>query len=115
MASRNQLLRAMLEKSRNVILESTEMHPELPQALQPRHLLRMCDRIERHLDDWPVSKLHRWIGFMQCAMMANRMLDLDGVKEMFATAKQAYGDPGEDLVDHLDPDQFFELDIGGEG
>jgi len=110
-----QLLRAMVEECRTVIHESVDRQQNLPEALQPTHLERMCDRLEKHLDDWPASKLNRWIGFIQCAMMANHMLDLDGVKSMFNRAKKAFGEPSEDLVDHLDPNSFFELDIGGEG
>jgi len=73
----------------------------------------MCDKIEDHADDWPVTKLHRWVGFVQCGMMANRMLDLDGAKAMFDEAKTAYGGGGEDeeFIDHLSG----EMDIGGQG
>ncbi len=49
-------------------------------SLQLKHLLWMCDRIETHAEGGPATKLHRWIGFVQAAMLANRMLDLDGLK-----------------------------------
>jgi hypothetical protein len=75
----------------------------------------MCDKIEEHAEDGPATKLHRWIGFVQCAMLAHRMLDLDGAKAMFDEAKVAHGETSEDLLDHLDPTSSFELDIGGEG
>ena len=77
----------------------------------------MCDRIEENARTWPDSKLHRWIGFVQCGMLANRMCDLTGVKEMFNAAKNAYGARAEDvdLVDHLDSESSFEFDIGGQG
>lgn len=115
MAATNQLLRAMVEECRNVIRECAEPNRDLPEALQPKHLQRMCDRMDKHLGDWPTSKLHRWIGFIQGAMMANHMLDLDSVKAMFNKVKKAYGERSEDLIDHLNPDDYFELDIGGEG
>ena len=111
----NLLIRAMVEECRSVILAWRKPDLDLPEALQPKHLERMCERIETHLEDWPSNRLHRWIGFIQCAMMAHRMLDLDGAKTMFDKAKNAYGEASEDLVDHLDPTDFFELDIGGQG
>ena len=46
-------------------------------------------QIEEHAEDGPATKLHRWIGFVQGAMLANRMLDLDGLKAMFDDAKAA--------------------------
>jgi hypothetical protein len=46
------------------------------------------------------------------------MLDLDELKGMFDEAKRAHGEASdnlEDLLDHLDPTNSFELDIGGQG
>jgi hypothetical protein len=51
-------------------------------------------------------------------MLANRMLDLDGLKAMFDNAKRDHGETSEDLedlTDHLDPTSSFEFDIGGQG
>jgi len=109
------LIRAMAEECRGLILEWNGPDLDLPEALQPKSLERMCDRIEKHAEDWSTAKLHRWIGFVQCAMMANRILDLDGIKAMFDKTKNAYGEASEDLLDHLDPKDYFEFDIGGEG
>ena len=39
-------------------------------------LLWMCDKIEDHAEDHPATKLHRWIGFIYCGMMAHRLLNL---------------------------------------
>jgi hypothetical protein len=75
----------------------------------------MCREIIGHTRDWPATKVHRWIGFVQAALIANQMLDLDGAKQMFDAAKNAYGAMSEDLVDHLDPTSDFEFDIGGQG
>ena len=72
-------------------------------------------QIEKHAEVGPATKLHRWIGFVQAAMLANRMLDLDVLKAMFDDAKRAHGETNEDLADHLDPTSSFEFDIGGEG
>jgi hypothetical protein len=109
------LILAMAEQCRAIIQEWRRPAPDLPNPLQPKHLEWMCDNIERHVEDWSAARLHRWIGFVQCAMMANRMLDLVGAKAMFDKAKVAHGEMTEDLLDHLDPASSFELDIGGEG
>jgi hypothetical protein len=100
------LITAMAVKCRNTIEDWHAREPDLPKPLQPSHLEWMCDMIERHADDWPSNKLHRWIGFVQSAMIANRMLDLDGAKALFDKAKVAYAETDEDLSD---------FDIGGEG
>jgi hypothetical protein len=108
------LVVAMAEKCRSLIVKRERSDPRLPKALHPQHLLWMCDQIERHAEEGPATKLHRWIGYIQCAMLAHRMLDLPGAKTMFDDAKIAHGGSSDDLVDHLDPDSTFEADIGGE-
>lgn len=112
------LVVAMAEQCRSLILESDTADLGLPTPLQPKHLLWMCDQIEKHAEGESAAKLHRWIGFVQAAMLANRMLDLDELKAMFDQAKTAHTQTSEDLedlIDHLDPTSSFELDIGGQG
>jgi hypothetical protein len=112
------LIVAMAEQCRNLIQQWNKPAPGLPKALQPKHLLWMCNQIEKHAEGGPVTKLHRWIGFVQAAMLANRMLNLDGLKAMFDEAKRSHGETGadgEDLMDHLDPTSSFEFDLGGQG
>ena len=112
------LITDMAEQCRRVIEEWKKPAPDLAKALQPKHLLWMCDQVEKHAEDGPANKLHRWIGFVQAAMLANRMLDLDGLKAMFDEVKRSHGETGEDLedlIDHLDPTSSFEFDIGGQG
>jgi hypothetical protein len=112
------LVVAMAQQCKRLILESHVADRGLPKELQANHLLWMCEQIERHAEDGPATRLHRWIGFVQGAMLANRMLDMDGLKAMFDQAKAAHltaGDDLEDLTDHLDPTSSFEFDIGGQG
>jgi hypothetical protein len=113
----NVLITAMALKCRDLIQEPWATQSGLPKALHPKHLLWMCNQIEAHADNWPVTKLHRWIGFIQCGMMANRILDLNAVKRMFDEAKNAHGGniPDSNLIDHLDSNDPFEMDIGGQG
>jgi hypothetical protein len=96
------LIVAMAEQCRSLIGKWERPNPRLPAALQPRHLLWMCEQIDQHADEGPPTKLHRWI-------------DLEGAKAMFDNAKVAHGRGSDDLVDHLDPTNSFEAEIGGEG
>jgi hypothetical protein len=110
------LVVAMATQCRALIQKSKKTDSDLPQVLHRNHLLWMCDRIENLAEEWPATKLHRWIGFVQCGMLANRMVDFGEVKAMFDEAKNAYGGSGEDedLIDHLDPTSSYEFDVGGE-
>lgn len=109
------LMREMIERCRTIIQDQSEPKSDLPEPLQPRHLLWMCDRMTQNLAEWPATRLHRWIGFIQCALIANRYIDLGEAKTMFERAKNAFGEPGQDLLDHLNPDHSFEFEIGGQG
>ena len=109
------LVTAMAHQCREILSKKLKLELGLPASLQPRHLIWMCDEIEQHAEEWPATKLHRWIGFIQGGLLANHMLDFRAAKAMFDEAKVAYGEASEDLLDHLDPDSSFELDIGGEG
>lgn len=113
----NLLVIAMVEECEDRIRKSNRNEPNLPRALHPRHLLWMCERIEKHADEWLATKIHRWIGFIQCGMLANQMLDLRDTKAMFDQVKDAHEDIGEDddLIDHLNPENSFDFDLGGEG
>src|SRR5438093_11953705 len=108
---------AMAEKCRDMLRDSDKDASGLPEELQPKHLLLMCRRIAEHSQDWPDTRLHRWIGFVQSGMMANHLLDLDGAKAMFNKLKNTFREVGEDqdLIDHLDVDDSFRFDLGGEG
>jgi hypothetical protein len=77
------LMTEMIEKCRRVILDQDEHALEhQPRPLRKTHLIRMCDRMIDHVDDWPAVKLNRWIGFIQCALIANRSLDLEEAKQI---------------------------------
>ncbi|MCA9064218.1 MAG: hypothetical protein KDA96_14205 [Planctomycetaceae bacterium] len=112
------LVVAMAEKCKRVIQEWDDYDARLPKALHRKHLLWMCEKIVQHAEVGPAHKLHRWIGFIQCAMLANRMLDLDQLKAIFDEAKLAHQEASadlEDMLEHLDPTNSFEFDIGGQG
>jgi hypothetical protein len=111
------LVAAMAAKCRDVIRGSNEEEQGLPKALHSKHLLWMCDQIQKHAQGSPVTRLHRWIGFVQAGILANRMLDLAQLKAMFDDARKAHSVSSEDqdLIDHLDVSSSFELDLGGQG
>jgi hypothetical protein len=114
----NLLVVAMAERCLNIIQDKPEdVRFGLPESLRPNHLRRMCNQVVKHAEDWPDTKLHRWIGFVQAGMIANLMLDLDGAKAMFNQVKGQFGSiaKDQDLVDHLDPTTSFEMEIGGQG
>jgi hypothetical protein len=120
MQDRSLLISAMAEKCKAMIQQaSSTPHnlPALPETLQLPHLLWMCNQIEQHADTAPETKLHRWIGFVQAGMLANRILDLQGARSMFDAVKNAYGVTADDqdLLDHLDPTNSFEIELGGQG
>jgi hypothetical protein len=117
METAGNLIAAMAAKCRDMLRAAKVSEPQLPDPLHQTHLLWMCDLIEQHAEDWPETKLHRWIGFVQGGMLANGILDLPGAKAMFDDAKLAHGGGGQDqdLIDHLNPRDSFELDIGGQG
>jgi hypothetical protein len=111
------LVAAMAAQCRDIIHETREVETSLPKELHPKHLLWMCEQIIEHSQEWPATRLNRWLGFVQCALLAHRMLSLEQVKKMFDDVKKSHGISSEDhdLVDHLDPSSSFHLDIGGQG
>jgi hypothetical protein len=111
------LVTGMAAKCRETLRESNEQESKLPKALHPKHLLWMCDQITEHSQQWPATRLHRWIGFVQGGILANRMLNLEQIKGMFSEVDKSLGLSCEDqdLVDHLDPGDSFAFDIGGQG
>jgi hypothetical protein len=115
MSNSIELIAAMAERSADMIRAWGKQGLDQPLALQPQHLEWMCRRIVEHARDWPAVRLHRWLGFVQGAMIANRIVDLAGAKAMFDGVKNVFGEMGDDLFDHLNPDVTFRFDIGGQG
>jgi hypothetical protein len=115
-AARNQIA-AMAAECCAVLKQSNDDEPKLPRPLHSTHLLWMCGQIQTQAKNWPVSRLHRWIGFVQAGILTNRILDLDAIKAMFDEVKRSTAAIAEDvdLIDHLDVEHTFSLDIGGQG
>jgi predicted small metal-binding protein len=111
------LIAEMAAKCQFVIRGSNEEERNLPKALHPKHLLWMCEQIRKHAQGSPLTRLHRWIGFVQAGILANRMLDLEQIKAMFDEVKKSHTVTSEDqdLIDHLDVGSSFKMDLGGQG
>lgn len=115
MENRELMIVAMAEKCGQLIGESKVTNPQLAPTLQPVHLIWMCSQIQKHVEHWSQARLHRWLGYIQAAMVAHGMIDHDKLKRMFDEAKVAYADVGEDWLDHLDRRSMYRMDIGGQG
>lgn len=86
---------------------------DLPETLKVDQLSWMLDQICLHAGDWSAAKLHLWIGFVQCGMIANGILESTILSEMFGQLRAACN-VDQDLIDHLNQEDSFSLDIGGE-
>lgn len=53
------LVVAVAEQCRSLIRKQDTADSDLPQALHAKHLLWMCDRIEKHAEDWPPTAAER--------------------------------------------------------
>ena len=110
------VIAAMANECCVLLEETTQSENTLPRTLQPDHLLWMSKQISNHADDWPATKLHRWIGYVQGGMVGNRMLDFEGAKAMFNKVRDTFKgtEIDQDLIDHLDAENPFRLETGGE-
>jgi hypothetical protein len=108
------LIEAMAKQCRRVIQASEGRPSSLPEQLRGRHLLWMCDQIESRAHEDDLARLNRWVGFVQAGLLANDMLSLEELRELFNEANDQHSDVA-DLLDHLDPTSSFGFDIGGQG
>ena len=82
----------------------------------PNRLVWMCERIEKKSEDWPSSKLHRWIGHIHGCALAFGIFSFEDLKDIVSNAKNHFSEGlDSDLCDHLDESNPFRFDIGGEG
>ena len=87
-----------------------------PGLLRTRHLLEMCEKIEKNADDWPVTKLHRWIGFIQGCLVMAGLTTIEKESQFVRETKQKITETvDEELKDHHDSDNHFELELGESG
>ena len=78
------------------------------------HFLWMCDQlIERKVTG---NKAHRWLGYLQCAMIfsGEEHLDLSSMKELSREANEKFPDEGWDKLKHHEFERRFGVIIGAE-
>lgn len=79
------------------------------------HVSWMLDQVQKNFDEWPLTKLGRWVGIALACVVANGYIALKEVQKIVNDAKVAHGERvDEDLERHQDPDDPFQLEIGGE-
>lgn len=79
-----------------------------------KHLLKMCSEIEKRAENWPSTKMHRWIGFIQGTMVAMEITTIEEESDTVRKAKTMFSEDDNGLIDHNNPDHHFEFEIGGE-
>lgn len=67
----------MFERYQNVISDNAEQFIGLPSKCRAPHLLRLCDEVIKHGDQYPFDKLCRWMGFIQGILAIQGLIDVD--------------------------------------
>lgn len=76
--------------------------------------LSMCHDIERHTEEWPIVRVHRWLGFIFGVLAAREILSREKQSAMMRALFISYPESGDDaLRDDQDPGHPFCVDIGG--
>lgn len=57
-------------------------------GVAPRYLVWMCDQIIENAASWPVTKLHRWVGYVQGSLVAHGLSNLETEKSIVREAKK---------------------------
>lgn len=74
----------------------------LPNLLENRpvalsHLAWMCEEIIANADKWPVTKLHRWLGFIQGCFVVYGISSIEEEKDLVRTIAEQF--PEKDITD----------------
>ena len=84
----------------------------------PPHIKWMTIQVQEHFDDpgWSICKLSRWNGIAMGCIVANMFASAQTTQEIVHRAKLSHGEQVDhDMIDHLDEDYPFELDLGSDG
>lgn len=78
------------------------------------HIVWMLSQVRQNYDSWNLGKLGRWVGTALGCVVANGYIDLEDVQQIVANAKIAHGESvDEELKQHQDPNDPFQIEIGG--
>ena len=101
-------LKSLKEEKKN-LFDNSDPNTQL------ENLIWMCKQVQTQ-EDWPSSKRHRWLGYVQGVLIALGISTVEDEKKLVAKAKEYFIEYKDtDLKDHNDPDSPFQIDIGGEG
>tara|TARA_Y100001973_G_C5105040_1_gene284667 strand:- start:59 stop:388 length:330 start_codon:yes stop_codon:yes gene_type:complete len=71
-------VRNLLVRYVTILVENEKEWPEnCPTRTQPENLIWMCETAITNLDDFPIDKTNRWLGFVQGCMAVYGMIDVD--------------------------------------
>lgn len=90
MTGDRELIVDMAQKCLHTMRHSDKEVGQLPQPLHPKHLVWMCEQVVENAEHSSLTKLHRWLGFIQAGLLANRMLTLEHLKHMFDEVKSRH-------------------------
>lgn len=78
--------------------------------------LSLCRNLERRVDKWPETRLHRALGFIQGVLVARGASSYHEQMALVDNFKVAFPeDADEELLEHWNPRSPFRLDLGGQG
>jgi hypothetical protein len=63
-----------------------------PQGTDIEHLIWMCNEIYDNASDWPIAKLHRWVGYVQGCMVMRGISTLEMEKETVREHKKRFSE-----------------------
>lgn len=76
----------------------------------------MCHDIEQYSEEWPIVRVHRWLGFVLGVLAARDVLPREKQNAMMQALFIGYPASSDDaLKDHHDPEHPFCMAIGGSG
>lgn len=85
----NETLDLRVKLLKSVRLHKTFFGPEFgtqmvkdSDGLGLRHAYWMLYSIEVMIDDWPLTKCHRWLGYVQSIMIHNKLINLEQARDM---------------------------------
>ena len=97
--------------------ETFNIELDVDDSTHPDRLLEMLEKLvhKAQEDEWPDTKLHRWLGWVMGCMVCHNIAGYERLREIVAHAKLHFGEKDDaELTEHHDPDSSFRLDLGGE-
>lgn len=114
MATHRLLALEAVQLCRAKLVEDGDDIPERDAALE--HALLLSHQVEQYVLQWPATRLHRALGFIQGVLVSRGCSSLEEQCTLLERLQIGFPECRDrDLADHLDPRQPFELELGGSG